>query len=111
MNALFQEICNAMHLYQKTVVQQRQFAIAITMPGVGGTEIVNATMKHNVHILDKELYKKGKDYSVFLNSNSEDTAINLLFIFRDGSSVSVNDYGKLIEVIAELESMTDPTLS
>jgi hypothetical protein len=111
MHVLFYEICNAMHLYQKTTVPSRQFAIAITMPGVGGAEIVNATLKHNVHILDKELYRKGKDYSVFLGSTADDTAIDLLFIFKDGSSISVSSYGKLLEVIAELESVTDPTLS
>jgi hypothetical protein len=111
MNAVFKEICTAMHLYQKTEVQPRQFAVAIVMPGVGGAEIVNATMRHNVHILGKELYRSGKDYAALLDATSEDTDIGLLFIFKDGSSVSVDDYSKLMEVISRLEEFVDPTLS
>ena len=71
-----------------------QFAIAIVSPEAGVSHIVNAAIRNNVHIIDKEYYDSNKDYDAYRDSFCDlpnGTNIVLLFVFSDGSSSLVID--------------------
>lgn len=86
-----------------------QFAVVIVFPGAQLSEVISAALTHNVHIIDKEAYRPGKDYAAM--SRSYEPYINgskilLLFVFPEGLAILANDETKLnvaVERIREIE--------
>lgn len=69
-------------------------AVAVLFPGVNTTDVVNASIIHEAHILIKEQYNSSKDYTKFFKRSKrviQGSDMNLLFIFTDGSSYMVKD--------------------
>ncbi|MBS1771515.1 MAG: hypothetical protein JST82_01555 [Bacteroidetes bacterium] len=69
-------------------------AVAITFPGVNTTDIVNAAIAHEAHILIKEPYNQSKDYTKFFKRSKRvitSEVMNLLFIYPDGTSAMADD--------------------
>lgn len=76
----------------------KHFAVAVVFPGAGSADIVNAAIKNEVHIIDKEDYKAGKDYNAFsanYHPYLNDKHIDLLFVFREGFSIYANTEDKM----------------
>ncbi len=83
-------------------------AIAVLFPGVRTTDVVNASIEHEVHVLMKEPYNPRKDYSIFTKPARREVVkegINLLFVFSDGSSVLAKDEDTMEEALGRMSSM------
>ena len=75
-------------------MSELNFAIAIVFPGAGVANIVKAATLHGVHIIDKEEYDAGKDYTSFFSSYEpymNGSRLLLLFIYSDGNSILAED--------------------
>jgi len=69
-----------------------RFAACITMPGTTASDVVNAAVKHSVHILDKQPYDPDRDYDYYSELYGEaGISISHLFIFPGGSILSEDE--------------------
>ncbi|MDR3680447.1 MAG: hypothetical protein P4L41_10815 [Flavipsychrobacter sp.] len=85
-----------------------QCAICITMPDCKPIEIMNAAIKHDVHIVDKEYYDAEKDYDYFLAKYdlfSCGLDVSLLFIFSDEESVLISKDDQMENFLAEYNAL------
>jgi hypothetical protein len=84
-------------------------AVAILFPGVNTTDVVNASIAHEAHILIKEQYSESKDYTKFFRRSKRIVStdqMNLLFIFSDGSSNMVKDMDSLKKTLKKASLAT-----
>ena len=87
-----------------------QFAIAIVCPGGSSSDVVNAAMKYNVHIIDKETYLADKDYrAVVSNYHVTDYKIELLFVFPDGEHILAVDNEQYETAISKINTRINAT--
>jgi len=79
-----------------------EFAIAIVFPGAGVAEIVKGATYNGVHIIDKEDYNPGKDYTAYRTLYEpyiDGKRILLLFVFPDGQSILASTDAELARAI------------
>ena len=84
-------------------------AVAILFPGVNTTDVVNASIVHEAHILIKEQYTPAKDYTRFFRRSKRIISgdhMNLLFIFSDGTSSMVKDMETLKKALKKVALAT-----
>ena len=73
-------------------ISMTQCAICISMPDCKPIQIMNAAIKHDVHIVDKEFYDAERDYDYFLDKYelfSCGLDVILLFVYPDAESVLI----------------------
>jgi hypothetical protein len=83
-------------------------AIAVLFPGVRTTDVVNASMEHEVHVLMKEPYNPRKDYTLFTRPSRREVVkdgVTLLFVFSDGSSVLACNEDSMDEAQSRIRGM------
>jgi hypothetical protein len=85
-----------------------RFAICIIFPGATAYDVVNAAIKHNVHILDREPYDPEKNYSTKRYATAANGAsIVSLFLFPEEKSILAendNDLELAIKKIRNLQN-------
>jgi hypothetical protein len=87
-----------------------QFAVVIVFPGTQLSGVISAALAHNVHIIDKEAYKPGKDYAAM--SRSYEPYINgsrilLLFVFSEGLAILANNEANLNMAVVRIREIEE----
>jgi hypothetical protein len=85
-----------------------QCAICITMPDCKPIQIMNAAIKHAVHIVDKECYDAEKDYDYFLDKYdlfSCGLDVSLLFVFPDEGSILISKDDQMENFLTEYNTL------
>lgn len=87
-----------------------QFAVVIVFPGTQLSEVISAAITHNVHIIDKESYKPGKDYAAM--SRAYEPYINgsrilLLFVFPEGLAILANNETNLNMAVVRIREIEE----
>lgn len=71
-----------------------RFAFCIVFPDTSSLDVVNAAMRHNVHIIDKEKFDPKKDYTSYKHGYTLENGaeINPLFVFPADSILADNEH-------------------
>ncbi len=91
-----------------------KFAIAIVFPEADIKDIVQAALKNNVHIIDKEVYDASKDYVAYSASYQpyiNGSKIHLLFIFGEGDFILADTDGTLAEATTKIIALKEQVLN
>lgn len=83
-------------------------AICITMPDCKPLQIMNAAIKHDVHIVDREYYDAEKDYDYYLDKYelfSCGVDMSLLFIFPDTEPVLISKDDQMENFLPDYNAM------
>jgi len=70
--------------------------------------VMNAALKHDVHIVEKENYDPEKDYDYFLSTYSLFSCgmdLNLLFVFADCHSVLISKDEQVENFVEEYNTL------
>ncbi len=92
--------------YKTTLMSQ--CAICITLPDCTPLQVMNAAIKHGVHIVEKEAYDAEKDYDYYLSRYdifSCGLELSLLFVFADSQSVLITKEDQLENFLEEYNNL------
>lgn len=84
-------------------------AVAVLFPGVDSADIVKASQKFDAEIIIREQYSDKKDYTRFFKRSKrmiDGAAMNLLFIYADGSAQLAKDIDTLKKALKKAATET-----
>ncbi|MBN9481719.1 MAG: hypothetical protein ACTHKV_00305 [Flavipsychrobacter sp.] len=89
-------------------------AVAVLFPGAQTQDVISASEKYHINIVDQEAYSLQKDYERYFKPSRHifhKDDVNVLFVFADGTASLIEDGNSMRSMLRDLRDLIGMTFN
>lgn len=89
-------------------------AVAVLFPGAQTQDVISASEKYHIHVVEQEAYSLQKDYERYFKPSRHifhKEEVNVLFVFADGTASLIEDSSSMRSMLTNIKELIGMTFN